>query len=64
MSKPKARTFTKTIDGEQITQVTRTPSEAVRYVYEGWREVTDEVAAAAQIARQATAPAAKPAPKK
>lgn len=52
MTKPKPRVFRKNINGEDVTQVTRSPADAVRFVYDGWREVTAEVDAAAAAAKQ------------
>lgn len=63
MADPKKRVFSKTVNGEVVTQVTRSPADAVRYVFDGWREVTDEVAEAAKVAKEASAKAA-PAAKK
>jgi ribosome modulation factor len=32
------RTFTKTIDGKKHTQVAYSEADAVRFVFDGWRE--------------------------
>lgn len=62
-TKPKTRYFSKTINGEDVTQIAHAPADAVRYVYDGWREVTEAVEQAAALAKQPPAPADKPAVK-
>lgn len=51
----KTRYFSKTIDGEVVTQVAHSPADEVRYTYEGWRDITADVAAAQEAAKAATA---------
>jgi hypothetical protein len=58
------RYFTKTIDGEAVTQVANTEADAVRYTYDGWRDITADVAAAQEAAKKATAGAEKSTSKK
>jgi hypothetical protein len=50
---PKTRTYSKVIDGVAVTQVAHSPADEVRYVYDGWRDITAEVAAAAAITKAA-----------
>ncbi len=57
----KTQTFSKTIDGTVVTQVAHTPADVVRFVYDGWRDITAEVEQAAELAK--SAPAGKPEPK-
>lgn len=44
---PTTRTFTKTIDGVEQTQLAYSPADAVRFTYDGWREVTEQAEPAA-----------------
>jgi hypothetical protein len=55
--KKPARTFTKKINGEEVTMVAHTEADVVQFVYDGWREVTP-----AEPARQAAAKKAAPKP--
>jgi hypothetical protein len=56
-----ARVFTKTIDGEVVTMLAYTPTDAVQYTYDGWRDITDQVAEAQKVAKQFPAEGVKPA---
>jgi hypothetical protein len=49
-----ARVFTKTIDGEVVTMLAYTPTDAVQYTYDGWRDITDQVAEAQKVAKEIT----------
>lgn len=61
MAKSKgSRYFSKTINGEPVTMTAHTEADAVRYVYDGWRDITADVEAAQAAAKEAAA-AAKPA---
>lgn len=40
MSKP--TTFSRTVDGKTETRLAHTPADAVKFRFEGWREVADE----------------------
>ncbi len=42
MAAKKFRTFTKNIDGEDVTLLAHSPAEEVQFVYDGWREITDD----------------------
>lgn len=57
-SKKSTRYFSKDIAGEAVTQVAHSEADAVRYVYDGWRDITADVTAAQEAAKQATADAA------
>lgn len=59
MSTAQVRTFSKTIDGEVLNVPAYTEADAVRYTYDGWREVTAEIAHAAQVAKQISDAAGK-----
>jgi len=57
-----ARVYSKTIDGAVRTQVAGSAADEVRFTFDGWRDITDEVAKAAEVAKQFPAGgAAKPA---
>jgi hypothetical protein len=62
------RYFTKTVNGEVVTQAAHTPADVVRFTYDGWRDVTAAIAAAQetvkQIADAVPAKTAEPAPRK
>jgi hypothetical protein len=47
----KIRTFSKTIDGAVINMPAYSEADAVKYTFDGWREVTDEIAKAAEVAK-------------
>jgi hypothetical protein len=62
------RYFTKTVNGEVVTQAAHTPADTVRFTYDGWRDVTADVeaaqAAVKQIGDAAPAKPAEPAVRK
>lgn len=63
MAKKPTRTFTKKINGEEVTQVAHSEADVVQFVYDGWRETTPAEPAKTATAKTATAKtAAKPAP--
>lgn len=55
------RVFSKTIDGETVTMLAYSAADAVQYTYDGWRDITDQVAEAQKVAKQYPAESAKPA---
>lgn len=57
MAQDNTRTFTKTINGEEITAEAHTAADAVRFTYDGWREVVPAPAASAAPAKKTTAAA-------
>jgi hypothetical protein len=59
----KALYFSKVIAGETVTMAATTEEDKVRFVYDGWRDITDAVTAAREVAKQfpADAAPAKPA---
>jgi hypothetical protein len=57
MTKGKARYFSKTIKGELVTMTAHSEGDAVRYVYDGWRDITADVTAAQAAAKQVAADA-------
>lgn len=63
MAKKPTQYFSKTINGEPVTQVAHSPADAVRYAYDGWRDVTADVEKAQEVAKAAAA-SAKADPKK
>lgn len=46
------RVFSKTIDGEVVTMLAYSAADAVQYTYDGWRDITDQVAEAQKVAKQ------------
>ncbi len=55
-AKKKQRLFVKNIKGEDVTQVAYSEADAVRYTFDGWREVTDaDSAPAGGAAKKAAA---------
>lgn len=52
----KPRIFAKVIDGLEQQMLAHTPADAVRYVYDGWREVVDEPTPPAPRAEKPAAP--------
>lgn len=57
MSKSKdTRYFSKTVNGDVVTMSATAPADVVRYTYDGWRDVTDEVTAAQAAAKATPAP--------
>lgn len=55
MSTAQVRTFSKTIDGEVLNVPAYNEADAVRYTFDGWREVTAEIAEAGRVAKQIAA---------
>lgn len=58
------RVFSKTIDGEVQNMVAHTAADAVRFTYDGWRDITEQVKEAAEVAAKFPAGSAKPAASK
>ena len=53
------RVFSKTIDGEVVTALAYNPADAVQYTYDGWRDITDQVAEAQKVAKEFPADTSK-----
>jgi hypothetical protein len=56
----KVRTFTKKINGEDVTQVAYTEADVVQFTYDGWREITKDLERGAEALAAAEAEAAGP----
>jgi hypothetical protein len=50
--------FSKVINGETVTMAAHSEEDKVRFVYDGWRDITADVAAAQDVAKQFPADAA------
>ncbi len=48
----KTRVFSKSIDGEVQTMLAYSAADVVQYTYDGWRDITDEVAEAQRVAKE------------
>lgn len=57
---PKAQYFSKVINGETVTMAATAEEDKVRFAYDGWRDITAEVATAREVAKQFPAADAKP----
>lgn len=55
------RVYSKTIDGETVTMLAHSAADQVRYTYDGWRDITDDVEAAQKVAKEIADGAARPA---